>query len=111
MSNLCGLPPYQKGQKRKRKKENDDDYLRWLRTLPSALSGGYPTEACHYRTARNSGVGIKPMYSAIPLTPLEHREQHRIGQYNFMPRDWWEEKVAYYVETYKRLINGNRDPH
>lgn len=99
--NLTGLPPYQKGTKTKRKRDNDDLFLAWLRTLPSALSGRFPTEACHYRTAANAGVGCKPLYSAIPLTPEEHRKQHRIGQYNFMPREWWEEQVTTYVKRFR----------
>lgn len=91
----------------KRKRENDNDFLAWLRTQPSALSGQSPTEACHYRTAKNSGIGCKPLYSAIPLTSQEHKLQHSIGQYNFMPRSEWERLVELYVRKYKEQVKIN----
>lgn len=84
----------------KRKRPNDKSFLVWIRTLPSAVSGKSPTIAAHYRTAKNSGIGIKPLYSAIPLTDEEHREQHRIGQFNFIPREKWEELTEHYRERY-----------
>jgi len=105
MPNLMGLKPYQKGTKRKRKKESDRDFLDWLRTQPSAVSGVGPCEPCHYRTAKNSGVGCKPLYSAIPMLRDEHLEQHRVGQYNFRPREWWEERVAYYVAEWEKTLD------
>jgi hypothetical protein len=82
-----------------RKKGSDKKYLLWLRTQPSAIDGHMDydpdtgqrwCDPCHYRTAANSGVGCKPEYSAIPLTHAQHLEQHRVGQFNFRPREWWE---------------------
>ena len=103
--NLTGQLPYQKNQKKRRtrsqEQREDAKFLEWIRTLPSAFSGKYPCIAAHYRTAANSGTGIKPLFSAIPLTWGEHQLQHQIGQYSFMPRDWWERKVAYYVDAWK----------
>lgn len=103
--NLTGQQPYTKGirQRRKRSDEEREDakFLAWIRTMPSAFSGKRPTVAAHYRTAANSGTGIKPLFSAIPLTWEEHRRQHDIGQYDFMPRDWWERKVKYYVKVFR----------
>jgi hypothetical protein len=87
----------------KRKKRNDQAFLGWLRTLPSAVSGGMPCVAAHYRTAANSGIACKPLYSAIPLTDAEHKLQHQIGQYNFRPREWWEKKVEFYVNEWKKI--------
>lgn len=102
--NLTGRPVYQKGSKRRsRGKVDDRDFLDWLKTLPSAYSGKMPCDPAHYRTAANSGVGCKPLYSAIPLTREEHRLQHRIGQFNFMPRAWWETQVAHYVDLWKKI--------
>lgn len=103
MSNICNRPVYQKGTKHKKKKENDREYLDWLKTQPSAVSGKTPCDPCHYRTARNSGIGCKPLWSAIPLTREEHLLQHQIGQYAFMPREWWEEKTSYYLSLFSAL--------
>jgi hypothetical protein len=109
MSNICKRPPYQKQLKGKRNKKKqspaeaeDKTFRAWLRTQPSAYSGMSPCIAAHYRTAANSGTGTKPLFSAIPLTVGEHNRQHQIGQYTFMPREWWEEKVAYYLERWKK---------
>lgn len=94
--NLTGRAVYQKGSSHKRQRENDNDFLAWIRTLPSAISGKRPCIAAHYRTAFNSGVGIKPLYSAIPLTDEEHKYQHHVGQYDFMSRDRWESLTEHY---------------
>jgi hypothetical protein len=74
--NLTNRPVTPKGKTSKRKKPNDRDYLNWLKTQPSALSGMMPCDPCHYRTAANSGVGCKPLFSAIPLTRAEHMEHY-----------------------------------
>lgn len=95
--NLTNQKPYLKNMKRKRAKPNDKHYLVWLRTQPSAFSGiSRNVIAAHYRTAKNSGISIKPLFSAIPLTHQEHIEQHRIGQFKFAGRNWWEETVKNY---------------
>lgn len=104
--NLTGRQPYQKGQKRKRVKESDREYLDFLKTLPSAVSGKMPCDPCHYRTASNSGIGCKPLYSAIPLTREEHIEQHRVGQYNFLPREEWERLTEYYLKLWKNSLDA-----
>ena len=57
-------------------------------------------DPCHYRTAKNSGMGCKPEYSAVPLTHAQHLEQHRIGQFSFMPRAWWERQVELHLERW-----------
>ena len=92
-----------------RKKGSDRQYLLWLRTQPSALSGGMDydpdtgmsfCDPAHFRTAKNSGTGTKPEYSAIPLTHAEHLRQHRIGQFAFQPREWWERQVEKYLRRW-----------
>jgi hypothetical protein len=98
--NLTGQTVYQKGSKRRKEKPNDREFLDWLKTQPSALSGKTPCDPCHYRTAKNSGVGCKPLLSAIPLTRDEHRLQHQIGQYAFMPREWWEREVERHLRRW-----------
>jgi hypothetical protein len=91
--NLTGQAPYQRGTKQRKAKKNrapsgtglDDliesartraperDYLDWLRTQPSALSGGYSwnegqpfCEPAHWRTAKHAGTSQKPEFLAIP---------------------------------------------
>lgn len=89
----------------------DAQYQAFCRELPSALSGKTENIVfAHYRTAANSGTGIKPPFSGIPLTFMEHRHQHEVGQYSFRPREWWEEQVerhlqiwAHYVKTGKEI--------
>jgi len=65
----------------------DEDYLKWIRTQPSAISGDYDwseaggfCEACHVRRANEAGTGYKPPYSAIPLTHKEHHIQTTQGE-------------------------------
>lgn len=46
-------------------------YLSWIRTLPCAICGRWPTEAAH---TGSRGLGQKaPDFSAIPLCPQCHR--------------------------------------
>jgi hypothetical protein len=108
MSNLTGRPVAPKGQRKKKRRDNDAAYCKWIQTQPSALSGGRPAVAAHYRTAANSGTGCKPLFCCIPLLDEEHREQHRIGQFNFKPREWWEEAVAFYQERF--IAEGGEIP-
>lgn len=96
---------------RARDRGTDKQYLLWLRTQPSAIDGGMDydpdtgqscCDPCHYRTAANSGIGCKPEYSAVPLTHAQHIEQHRVGQFNFRPRAWWEAMTVKHLERWIR---------
>lgn len=50
----------------------DPNYLKFIRSLPSAVSGRYGCDACH---SGPHGIGTKASdLSAIPLTRKEHRE-------------------------------------
>lgn len=100
--NLTGQQVYQKGSRRKRSKVSDAKYCAFLRTQRSPFSGKYPTVAAHFRTAANSGTGIKPPFSAIPLTQKEHDEQHRVGTFKFAGRDWWIGQVARFQDLFIR---------
>lgn len=107
--NLTGQEIYQKHSKRRRVTVNDDKYCAWLRTQRSAFSGmKYSVVAAHYRTAKNSGIGIKPPFSALPLTRVEHDDQHRIGQFNFAPRSWWVSQVRRHQQMF--LAQGGEIP-
>lgn len=65
----------------------DREYLEWLSSRPSALSGAFNQIldgrgrciACHVRrVSRGAGTGIKPPFSAIPLTHGEHMTEGRV---------------------------------
>lgn len=82
----------------------DKSYQAFCRTLPSAVSGQTQNIVyAHYRTAKNSGIGMKPPYSGIPLTYVEHLEQHQIGQYNFLVKPVWEELVIKYLKMWAKI--------
>lgn len=77
---------------RKRPRIKGEDHLRFIRRLPSLVSGARPVEACHIRYAdvtrgkRGVGTGEKPDDAwCTPLTPAEHRDQHAFGD----EREWW----------------------
>lgn len=111
--NLTKQLQHQKGQIRKRTKNRaqeespwrkfgtDENFQAWCRKKPSAYSGKNNNIVfAHYRTAKNSGTGIKPVYSGIPLTMQEHQIQHAIGQYSFMTRERWEYLVQAHLEQW-----------
>ncbi len=57
---------------RPQKPVRDKNYLKFIRSLPSAVSGRYGCEACH---TGPHGTGQKSSdLSCIPLTRKEHRE-------------------------------------
>jgi hypothetical protein len=57
-------------------------YKKWIRTLPSVVSGMSPCEACH--TGVDGGTGLKASdLSCLPLTAEEHAEYHRGGKLTF----------------------------
>lgn len=70
---------------------SDDEFLEWVRTQPSCLSGNQDwdekrgegrCEAAHVRrVSEGSGTAIKPPYFAVPLTHEEHRWQHDKGEF------------------------------
>ena len=71
----------------------DRDFQAFVRELPSAISGRGPCVFAHHRNAKNAGTGYRPPFSGVPLTWDEHERQHRVGQYNFKPRGWWDAQV------------------
>lgn len=78
----------------KKRPEKRKDYIAWLHTLPSCISGRYGVEAAHTSTAnpfyghhgRAKGTKAPDLY-ALPLTPEEHRESHSGNELH-----WWESR-------------------
>lgn len=98
---------------------SDAAFLAWLRQQPSCLSTRDPCEACHVRrVSRGSGMGIKPQFSAVPLTMEEHRYQHQKGELAVIlkfggaylleeetvdhAKQWFENQANLYLDLYKR---------
>jgi hypothetical protein len=70
------------GKKKRPRKENED-HLKWIRTLPCLVSGKRPVDAAHVRYAdprygkREVGGQEKPDDRwAVPLHRSEHDKQH-----------------------------------
>lgn len=69
---------------------SDQQYRDWLRGQPCIVSGGYDWDEdegrgfcipCHVRRASNSGIGMKPDYSCVPMVNKYHTEyQHQNGE-------------------------------
>ena len=88
----------------------DDQYLEWVKRQPSAKSGefsefhddgnAYCVPAHVRRVAHGSGTGIKPPYSAIPLTNKEHQLTHTQGDSAIGNEAWWQERRIKYVELW-----------
>ncbi|MGC0052695.1 DUF968 domain-containing protein [Brucella pituitosa] len=71
----------------------DEKHLAFIRSLPSVVSGVWPTEACHIRTGsadhnkKKTGKGQKSSDCwVLPLTADEHREQHNGSEMAFWTR-------------------------
>lgn len=62
--------------------EQETEFLAWIRTLPSSLSGKtIDIQACHVRrVAQGAGTARKPRLFAIPMTSEEHSYQHNQGE-------------------------------
>lgn len=61
-------------------------HRRFVRSHACCVPGcfGQPIEFAHYRTAANSGTGLKPHDRfGVSLCSPHHREQHVIGQAEF----------------------------
>lgn len=72
----------------------DDQHLKWIRTLPSVISGQYNCDACHIRYGdatyrkKRTGKGQKPDDAwTVPMTRQEHAEQHGMNEH-----EWWKRR-------------------
>lgn len=100
----------------------DKEYLEWVKHQASAKSGDFSEwhdhhgdkfcVAAHVRHIEHgSGTGIKPPYSAIPLTSPEHNLSHQKGDGAVGSREWWDKMRIKYVhawcwETAKQQIQA-----
>lgn len=74
---------------------SDNEYQEWCRTQRCVVTGEYDwntetgesrCEYAHVRRADESGVGIKPPYSGVPLCSQVHRQQHQMGELELLRR-------------------------
>ena len=99
---------------------SDAEYLHWLSFQASCLSGEFNQYidgvgrniACHVRRANNSGTGIKPPFSAVPLTDAEHKYQHQHGEREaliryqsyltpeFLAKEWFNDQAKIHLERW-----------
>ncbi len=88
----------------------DKEFLAWVSHQPSVIDGNFnqynPNRniACHVREISiGSGMGIKPPFSAVPMTNEQHRMQTLYGYNYFHPMSWWKKKrdwmVAQWIES------------
>jgi|JI10StandDraft_1071094.scaffolds.fasta_scaffold238662_4 hypothetical protein len=89
----------------------DKHYQAWCRKQPCAVTGAVGNVVyAHYRTAANSGIAIKPVYSGVPMDAETHRLQHQIGQYALKSRIWWEQTVEKHLRAWaKARKNAGQD--
>ena len=105
----------------------DKQFLKWITFQPSVIDGTYnqydPDRniPCHVRRLTGgAGLGIKPPFSAVPMTDEQHRIQSNHGEracleafnYIFLDDDnaqiWFEEKrdemVEKWIEHRKQIM-------
>lgn len=100
---------------------NDKDFQAWVRRQPSCISGDFSewvdgqgrNEFCHVRRVANgSGMGIKPLFSGVPMTHTEHAMQHQYGEayllaaYGIITDDaaaWFAAQAAAYLDRWENV--------
>lgn len=74
---------------------SDNEYQEWCRGQRCVVTGEYDwntdtgearCEYAHVRRSNDSGVGIKPPYSGVPLCSQVHRQQHQMGELELLRR-------------------------
>lgn len=91
----------------------DEKHLKFIRTLPSVISGAMGCDACHIRFGDllwrkpNTPMSRKPDDGwTLPMTRLEHAKQHSMNE-----REFWKEQgidaLALAHELYS--MSGDRD--
>lgn len=104
MSNLTGRSVVPKGQKRKRKKENDDAFRKWLRTQPCcSCNHPPPNDAAHVRLGGRGGMAMKPLWSSVPLCFTCHRViQHTKSHLELFTTDEWLRLADEYLNKWRK---------
>lgn len=81
-------------------------HLEFVRTLPCIACFALPSQAAHVRSAKNSGMGVKPGDDKIlPCCAECHARQHSIGQ----PRFFGDVNRALELANVLWLMTGDRE--
>lgn len=91
-------------------KKLDEIYKKWIREQISALSQIYGefvmgkgyNDAAHFRHSGNSGTGMKPYFSCLPLTHKEHLRQHGVNYDRLESWEWWERQLGVHQGRFER---------
>jgi len=94
-------------------KGGDDKYQAYIRGFPSCLTNDFKefpngegrSVFAHIR--KNAGTGYKPPYSGVPLTQVQHANQHQHGYEYYNPMSWWENKRDEYLAKW---VNNVKPP-
>ncbi len=97
----------------KPRRNQNPEFRKWIRSLPSVVSGRGPCEVVHVRS-RGAGGGDEG--NIVPLTQHEHIYQlHQWGQKTFEAR-WCVDLGAVALELWERwqrgreVLSGSDDP-
>ena len=112
------MTPSPRRYRQKRDAGRSDAHRRWIRQHECVNFGSavapcdidHPIEAAHYRTAANSGAGIKPGDEwLLPLCRSCHALQHQVGQRAFELRygiSMRQKALAYALESPDRAVKA-----
>ena len=96
----------------------DKKFQEFVRKQPSCISGDYDyndgISQCEYahvrRINRGSGMGIKPLFSGVPLTHNEHHTQHAKGESSLVSVEQMDKYAEYYrIEWVKDMAKKMGD--
>jgi hypothetical protein len=89
---------------------SEKEYKRFIESQPSCISGRYSefvngepkNIACHIRRVKfGSGTAKKnSWFYTVPMTSEEHQKQHNSGESSLRTKDWFEEKLVYYLTKF-----------
>ena len=80
--------------KEKYNKQQETKFLAWLRLKPSCVSGRMDgIQAAHVRrVSEGAGIGVKPRLYAVPLSLVEHFDQHQYGELTCLKKHYYNQK-------------------
>ena len=99
-----------------RQKGSEEAYADWLRQWPSWLTntfdqwfhGDGKSIYCHVLdVAEGSGKGYKPPFVAVPMTNLQHQNQHQHGYSYYADKEVYMQVVGHYLQMY---VDGVQPP-
>lgn len=98
---------------RRRLLKLDEEFRLWLSYQPSCIDGSWSewdgeawrSIACHVRRVPDCGVGIKPLFSAVPMSFSQHAKQHQLGETALLPQAEFEARAGEYVARWLETVS------